>query len=183
MRKTKKRLDYPDEEKPTFWVPTTYNSDKRFLLGRLGSNPLFAICMNPSVASDEDCDQTVKVIIQASSKLGYDGWCVANVYPERGSYSSEVKQLEFDRALAEENCNIVANFLIEKNIKEVWGAWGDSQKPGDPIDLGKQMLLKRLGEIGVQVFYFGRLSKAGNPHHPLYLKIDSSMRNYLNLDN
>ena len=32
---------------------------------------------------------------------------------------------------------------------------------------GKSELLKMLSDIGVKVFYFGTLTKSGNPRHPL----------------
>lgn len=65
---------------------------------------------------------------------------------------------------------MIASFLQENEITGVWGAWGNSQKKGDPLDLGKRLLLQRLKELGVEIFYFGKLSKSGNPYHPLCLK-------------
>ena len=170
MRVTNRVLRYPDGEKPSFQCPEHYDPAKRFLLGRLGERPLVAICMNPSAASGDYSDTTVNAIVKASLKLDFDGWCIANVYPQRGTDPSEIAEQPFDEGLAEENCNVIANFLKEYKITEVWGAWGNPQKKGDPLDLGKQLLLQRLKELGVEIFYFGGLSKSGNPYHPLYLK-------------
>ena len=164
MRVTNSISDYPEDKLPTFQYPEQSDSKKRFLLGRLGGKPLFVICMNSSAASIDKTDKIVSRVINESVRLGYDGWCVANVYPLRGTVSLEVSKQPFDKALAEENCDVVVSFLQKHKIKEVWGAWGDS-KQGDPLDLGKQMLLKKLKAQNVRIFYFGKLNKSANPHH------------------
>ena len=70
---TKVRPQYPIGEEPNLCVPVKYNEYHRFLLGRLGSNPLVAVCMNPSAANEEYSDRTINRIINSSKKLGYDG--------------------------------------------------------------------------------------------------------------
>lgn len=178
MKVTSKVLRYPEGESPTFQCPE-HDRTKRFLLGRLGKRPLFAICMNPSAASIDNSDATANTIIKASMKLGFDGWCIANVYPVRGTDSSEVSKQPFDKGLAEENCDVIISFLQKHQIKEVWGAWGEPLRKGDPFDSGRQLLLEKLKEQNVGIFYFGQLNKSGNPHHPLYLKIDKTNQHFL----
>lgn len=182
MEKTSIVTRYPEGQEPDFQVPATYDPDKRFLLSRRGARPLVAICMNPSVASDDVSDRTVNRVIRASERLGYDGWCIINTYPARGTYSKELGTLAFDEGLAQENCDVVMEYLRETGIKEVWGAWGNPQKEGDPVDRGKRMLLERFRESGIRVFYFGGLTKKGNPRHPLYLKIEQASKGYLEIE-
>lgn len=149
LRITKNVSDYPKDKQAKFQCPDSGDERSkkvRFLLGRLGENPLVVICMNPSAANKGKTDKTVSRIVNESARLGCNGWCIANVYPLRGTDSVDVSQLKFDDAakkLAKENCDVIANFLREYNIKEVWGAWGNSKK-GSALAEGKRMLLESL---------------------------------------
>ena len=66
--------------------------------------------MNPSAANEEYSDRTINRIIGASQKLGYDGWIVANVYPERATNASDLD--EFNLELAAENVRLIINFFV-----------------------------------------------------------------------
>lgn len=172
---------YPEGEEPNILEPNPSNDSKRFILGRDGKNPLVAICMNPSVADDNNSDPTIKRIIKVSKILGNNGWFVVNLYPKRATHPNDIGM--FDRDLSDENIHIIKRFLLEKNIKEVWGAWGN-QNNIEALEKGKQALLDMLNEIGVKVFYFGTLTKSGNPKHPLQRieKWDYSKKNILKVD-
>ena len=86
---TKTRPDYPENMEPNLCEPEK-NEIYRYLLGRMGKNPLVAICMNPSAANIEYSDRTINRIIKVSEKLGYDSWIIANLYPERATRASEL---------------------------------------------------------------------------------------------
>ncbi|WP_101772275.1 DUF1643 domain-containing protein [Peptostreptococcus faecalis] len=60
----------------------------------------------------------------------------------------------------------MSKYISKKNkIKEVWGAWGDLNY--ESLKIGKSRLLKLLEELDIRVFYFGTLTKNGNPRHPI----------------
>lgn len=176
---TKYSPPYPKGYEPDYIIPTEY-SPYRFLLGRKGKNPLVAICMNPSAARETSSDLTINRIIKTSQKLGMEGWIVFNLYPERATNASTMDA--FKQELSDENIKEIKKFLVENNIKEVWGAWGDDKNLNQLIK-GKQQLLTMLADIGVKVFYFGTLTRKGNPRHPLqrYEKWNFSKKEYLNL--
>ena len=176
---TKYSPPYPKGYEPDYIIPTEY-SPYRFLLGRKGKNPLVAICMNPSAARETSSDLTINRIIKTSQKLGMEGWIVFNLYPERATNASTMDA--FKQELSDENIKEIKKFLVENNIKEVWGAWGDDKNLNQLIK-GKQQSLTMLADIGVKVFYFGTLTRKGNPRHPLqrYEKWNFSKKEYLNL--
>lgn len=116
MRITDKVLPYPLDESLSFQIPQCYDSTKRFLLGHLGEKLLVAICTNQSAVSGKESDRTVNAIIRASQKLGIDEWVADKLYPKRGTNSLEVAILSFDNDLAEENCDVIVNFLQEQKI-------------------------------------------------------------------
>ena len=160
---TKVRLYYPDGEEPNLCIPQLYNEYHRFLLGRLGTKPLVAICMNPLAANEEYSDRTINRIIGASQKLGCDGWVVANVYPERATNSFDLD--EFNLELAINNVRMITNFLLENGINEVLGAWGNLCHPS--LQQGKELLLSSFKRNDIRVYSFAPLTKWGQPVHPL----------------
>jgi hypothetical protein len=167
-------VNYPLGQKPNIIIPGEYKP-YRFILGKDGKNPLVAICMNPSVANENTSDRTVNRVIHASEKLKFDGWFVVNVYPERAT--NAVLLEKFSKEVAEKNVKTIMDFLSERKITEVWGAWGDLKV--DSLKKGKKMLLTILKEYKIKNFHFADTTKQGNPRHPLYLKINNTDKRYM----
>lgn len=170
-------LSYPKAHEPDYIIPNEY-SQYRFAIGKKGTSPLVAICMNPSAARDTESDLTINRIIGVSRTLGFDGWMVFNTYPERATNAKNLNS--FDLNLSNENLSIIKRFLVENGIAEVWGAWGDDVNNQTLLN-GKIQLISMLKSIGVKIYYFGTLTKKGNPRHPLqrYEKWDFSKKEYL----
>lgn len=176
---TKNILSYPKGYAPNYMIPLEYCSH-RFALGKKGKKPLVAICMNPSAARETSSDYTINRIIKVSQVLGMDGWMVFNIYPERATDANKMEV--FKQELSDENIKEISKYLVDNNINEVWGAWGDD-KNIEALIKGKQQLLTMLSRIGVRVYYFGTLTKKGNPRHPIQRqeKWDFSKKEYLDL--
>ncbi len=119
---TKIIVTYPEGQQPTMVIPADYQP-YRFALGRPGNHSCLIIGMNPSAAREEYSDRTVNKVIKTVRELGYDGWIMTNLYPERATDAKNMD--EFDRRLAEENAEQIVALCNKYNIKEVWGAWGD----------------------------------------------------------
>lgn len=168
---TKIRIAYPDGQQPTMVIPPEYRPF-RFALGRPGDHTCLIVGMNPSAAREEYSDRTVNKVIKTVQELGYDGWIMTNLYPERATDAKNMD--EFDLLLAKENAEQIIALCDQYKIKEVWGAWGDP--PHENLIKAKEILMKRLGMEKIDIFHFGELTKSGNPRHPLYLKIDGEKR-------
>ena len=175
---TKISPPFPDGESPNYIIPDTY-TDYRYALGRIGNNPIVTICMNPSAANEQTSDRTINTIIKISKALNYDGWVVFNLYPERATNASNI--VSYNEEWSENNVNIIIDFLIQKNIKEVFGAWGNDNGI-ESLVKGKQKLLITLKAHNIKVYYFGTLTKSGNPRHILQRqeKRDLTKKSYIN---
>lgn len=158
---TKCVFQYPDGTEPDYIDPIK-SGTYRYVLGRRGEDPLVAICMNPSAASEKKCDRTINRIIKVSQILGKNGWFVLNLYPKRATDAKEISET----SECERNVQKICEFLLENGVKEVWGAWGNTRNI-PALEEGKKQLLKMLNEIGVKCYYYGKLTKKGNPKHPL----------------
>ena len=176
---TQKVYSYKKGFEPNYIIPSEY-CPYRFALGKLGDDPLVAICMNPSAAKETAADSTINRIIILSQKLNKDGWIVFNLYPERATDAGLLDAYNHD--LATENIKTIREFLSANSIKEVWGAWGNDYGI-ESLKKGKQLLKSMLLEQEVKVFYFGTLTKDGNPRHPLqrYEKWDITKKQYLKI--
>ena len=166
-------VNYPEGHEPDVVIPKEF-MPFRYVIGKDGDNPLVAICMNPSAARDNVSDRTVNRVVKASIDLGYDGWFVVNIYPERATDAALLD--EINQGQLEENVKEIKKLLREKNIKEVWGAWGECKY--EQLRMGRDALLKMLEEEGVKVFAF-QVNASGNPKHPLYLKLEGKEKIYL----
>lgn len=165
--------DYDTER--WLYVPPYY-TEYRYILGTRGVNPLICIGINPSTAQPGDLDNTLKSVERIALRNGYDSFIMFNVYPQRATDPNAMDQT-FNRTLHEENMaafRYVLSLYDSGHRPAVWAAWGTliEKRPylyealHDMIALGE--------EFGAQWLTFGKRSKAGHPHHPLYLRMDSA---------
>ncbi|GMO22019.1 MAG: DUF1643 domain-containing protein [Mycoplasmoidaceae bacterium] len=182
---TKRKVLYPNEEKPTFTIPETYES-YRYALGKTGSNPLLFIGMNPSAAKFDSSDSTVNTVIRISKFLNKDGWVMLNLYPER---STDAKNLcEFNLDLMEKNIEVINNMINKYKVNEIMLGWGD-QKNNKTLQKAKEILISEIKRFNVKLlcFYNSKnqtiLTSTKNPRHPLYKKIEKKNFSYININN
>lgn len=156
------------------YVPPYY-TEYRYILGTRGENPLICIGINPSTAQPGDLDNTLKSVERIALGNGYDSFTMFNVYPQRAT-DPNAMDTTFNRALHEQNMaafRYVLGQYAPGNRPAVWAAWGTLiEKRPYLFDALAEMLA--IGEeFHAQWLTFGARSKAGHPHHPLYLRRDS----------
>lgn len=174
---TKIRPAYPENMEPNLCKPKK-NEIYRYLLGRMGKKPLVAICMNPSAANIEYSDLTINRIIKVSEKLGYDGWIIANLYPERATRASKLGA--YNNKQQKKNIKIIMKFLKRNGIKEVWGAWGNLNY--SVLTKSKKKLLPKLKKADIKIYTFAALTKKGEPVHPLNRVVKQDFSRKINFD-
>ncbi|MCR5167733.1 MAG: DUF1643 domain-containing protein [Oscillospiraceae bacterium] len=81
-----------------------------------------------------------------------------------------------DKVLSDNNVRIISKVLEEYKIDRIWAAWGNLIESREylPVELSKictaQENLKNADRT--EWYAWGRLTKRGNPRHPLYAKYD-----------
>lgn len=158
------------------YVPCRY-SEYRYILGTRGKNTLICIGINPSTAEPDNLDNTLKSVERIALFNGYDSFIMFNVYPQRATNPDDMDP-EFNRPMHEENMQAFRYILSlygEGHKPAVWAAWGTIiEKRAYLKDCVKDMI--EIGQtFGAEWYTVGARSKAkGHPHHPLYLKKNST---------
>ena len=157
------------------YVPDFY-TEYRYILGTRGEMPLICIGVNPSTAAPDALDPTLQSVQRIALSNGYDSFIMFNVYPQRATDPNAMDQT-FNRALHAENMaafRYVLSLYDAAHRPAVWAAWGTLiEKRPYLCDALRDMIA--IGEtFGASWLTFGKRSKAGHPHHPLYLRADSA---------
>ena len=152
------------------YVPTFY-CEYRYILATRGKRPLICVGINPSTAAPDDLDNTLKSVERVALHNGFDSFVMFNVYPQRATDPNDMDRTP-DRALCDENLRWLAAVLAQTD-PTMWAAWGTliEKRPYLPALMREMVALTR--EKGAPWVTFGRRSKAGHPHHPLYLRKDA----------
>ena len=163
------------------YVPDHY-SEYRYILGTRGRRPLICIGVNPSTAVPGRLDNTLKSAERIALFNGYDSFIMFNVYAQRATIPEDMDR-ELNPLLHAENMKAF-RYVLERSEGRpaVWAAWGAVIEkrpylPGCVLDMAAAGQ-----EYGAEWFTAGARSKAGHPHHPLYLKKDSPLEPFGDLE-
>lgn len=154
------------------YVPDHY-SEYRYILGTKGSRPLICIGINPSTASPEHLDNTLKSAERIARFNGFDSFIMFNVYAQRATLPDDMEKV-LNPVLHAENMKAFEWILDQYPPGcSVWAAWGSLiTKRGYLSSCVRDMV--SIGDLHHARWYTaGPRSKAGHPHHPLYLRSDS----------
>lgn len=145
------------------------------MLGKKGLNPLICMGVNPSTASPESMDNTLKSVERISLNNDYDSWIMINLYPQRSTNPDHLHK-RINNSIHTENLKYIAE-LTNQNSICVWAAWGAL--------IEKRGFLKRCikdinGVFGNNIKWLnaGQLTKKGHPRHPLYLPSNVSLTSF-----
>ena len=166
--------DY-DREK-WIYVPDYY-TDYRYVLGTRGKNPLICIGINPSTAEPDNLDNTLKSVDRIAKSNGFDSFIMFNVYPQRATDPNDM-HMEIDNNLHEENMKEFENLLSTIESPVLWAAWGTIIEKRTYLPYCLQEMVKIGQKHKARWVCAGKQSKAGHPHHPLYLKKTEPVKDF-----
>lgn len=126
-------------------------------------NPLVFVMLNPSTADDVDDDPTIRRCCGYSSREGYSGVVIVNLYGYRATDPRELWEAEDPVGPAND---IWLRWVIDHGL-DIVCAWGTQAKPE------RVQKFARLAS-GVDLFCLG-VNQGGSPKHPLYLRRDQPL--------
>ena len=156
------------------YVPDFY-TEYRYVLGTRGEYPVICAGINPSTAEPDNLDPTLKSVSRIAAANAFDSWMMFNVYAQRATRPDDM-DTERNELLHHENMEAFRTLLQMAACSDrkpiVWAAWGAIiEKRFWLMDCVRDMYM--LGEdFGALWVCAGKCSKAGHPHHPLYLRKD-----------
>lgn len=143
----------------------------RYSLGEIGFNNMICIGINPSTATPENLDPTLRKVRNLANANGYDGWIMLNVYPQRATNPNGIHH-QVDQVIHTENLAAIRNLVSEMPTAYIWAAWGTL--------IGKRpFLIECLRDLAESIgpdknwVHLGELTKHNHPRHPLYLSSSS----------
>ena len=155
------------------YVPNTYG-EYRYILGTRGERPLICVGVNPSTAAPGDLDPTLKSVERVALHNGYDSFIMFNVYAQRATRPEDMERA-CNADLHAENMRAFdyALSLDKTGAPAVWAAWGAVIEKRDYLPRCVRDMIAVGEGRGARWFSAGKRTKAGHPHHPLYLRKDS----------
>lgn len=156
------------------YVPDHY-SEYRYILGTRGKHPLVCIGINPSTAVPDRLDNTLKSAQRIARFNGYDSFIMFNVYAQRATIPDDMEKT-LNPMLHRENMKAFAWILDQVTVHgtpDLWAAWGAVIEKRDYLAGCVRDMAEIGNRYGAKWWTAGARSKAGHPHHPLYLKSDT----------
>lgn len=147
----------------------------RYALGKECSKPLFVLGVNPSKATDQFLDPTVKNVESFAQLLGFESFVMLNLSPQRATDPKKLFK-NLDAVAFKRNIKIIEGLLRPGST--VWAAWGDLitcrpymfQTLFDLYNLSKPLNLSWL--------QYGEPTKKGHPRHPSRKKLENVFRKF-----
>lgn len=153
----------------------------RFSLGICTNPPLLCIGVNPSTATPERLDPTLKSVIRISQANQYDGWIMANLYPQRATKPNDM-DLVINEEMHQQNLRTIDQLISNYNIREIWAVWGTLITKRDYLKSCLQQLYAVSQKHNCTWITYGALCIDWHPRHPLYLKTNSE-KTLFDIDN
>lgn len=116
----------------------TFSIDKkyRFALHRIWDqtmNKILFIMINPSTATKDEDDKTIKKIMEISDKWNYGGVYVGNLYPYCSSKPSELKNIQIPDEIHKENMRHIQEMVSKCSlVVYAWGTKGPDERQQEP---------------------------------------------------
>ena len=168
-----KSTDYDE----SVWIyKQSKDMKNRFLLGKRGKKNLICCGVNPSTASPENLDPTMRKVEKIAENNGYDGYIMINLYPMR---STDPKKMHThaDEDIIIENIESIKSILSEGNY-EIWAAWGRLIEEREYLKECLERVAKVANTYNCKWITFGELTKDDHPRHPLFLNTKSKKSSF-----
>lgn len=143
----------------------------RFTLGEYknkSEKTLICFGINPSTASPQNLDNTVKKVKVLALNNGYKNWIMLNIYPQRATNPNDL-HLVCDNNLRTLNLDYIEKVLSAFTNSDILFAYGNlitkRKYLNDNLN-GIITLIKSSNWNGLCLCI--KLTKMGNPIHPLY---------------
>lgn len=154
----------------------------RYVLGTKGNKTLFCFGINPSTATPNKLDPTLKKVQSIAINNGYDSFCMFNVYPKRDTDFEKLENSISD-SIHIKNIETITKIIAAYDELDIWAAFGNHIYDRKYLPVCLKDIYSKLPHNKIKWFSTG-VNKSGAPKHPLYQKknsilIDFDMETYI----
>lgn len=154
----------------------------RYVLGTKGKKTLFCFGINPSIATPDKLDPTIKKVENIAKHNGYDSFIMLNVYPKRDTVFENLEDSINDTEHMN-NIKAITEIISDYSELHIWVAFGNHIYDRDYLSICFKDIYDKLSRKNVKWLTTG-VNKSGAPKHPLYQKktsvlIDFDMKSYI----
>lgn len=159
---------------PVWYYEPNADNSERYLLGIKGKRPLMCFGVNPSTAEPDNLDNTLKSVQRFAFALGYDAWMMLNLYPQRATNPNDMHE-KLNEAAHKQNLSVIRDLFALYPGADIWAAWGALIEKRAYLSKCLSDIYRVVQAFSPAWYTIGKRSKAGHPHHPLYLASGSAM--------
>ena len=169
-----KIMDY-DEKKWVYEQSTDLKN--RYLLGKKGRKTLICCGVNPSYASPEHLDPTMKKVEYFAEQNGYDSYVMINLYPMRATEPKRLHKTK-DKSIIKHNYQTIEKLLMQGHC-DIWAAWGTLIEERTYLQECLAQIVELADKYDCTWYRIGNTTKAGHPRHPLFVsKSEKTMEHF-----
>jgi hypothetical protein len=149
----------------------------RYTLSPGSDTYLFCFGINPSTATPQRLDNTVKSVERIAKRHGFQTFMMLNVYPQRATDPNDLHD-EVDEELHKKNLLYFEKYIKESKQRKILAAWGTliTKRPYLKSCLRDIYMLSK--KYNCTWYSIGKHSKDGHPHHPLYLSNEEQLKEF-----
>lgn len=147
-----------------------------------GRKRFFCFGINPSTATPDKLDPTVRKVQSIAKHNGYDSFMMLNVYPKRDTNFENLEETINDAAHLK-NVDIIKEIISAYSALDIWVAFGDHIYDRKYLSVCFKDIYSKLPQKNIRWFATS-VNKSGAPKHPLYQKntaklVDFNMTDYI----
>ena len=146
----------------------------RFLLGKRGQKTLICCGLNPSIATPEKLDPTMKKVETIAK--AYDSYIMINLYPMRSTDHDGMHD-EMNEQIVQINLEFIES-ILKSGASNIWAAWGNLIEKRTYLKNCLEGIVNLAGTYNCAWYNCGETTKEGHPRHPLYLGGGSKLKEF-----
>lgn len=152
----------------------------RYALSRLWGPepPALFVMLNPSTATDETNDPTIRRCIDFARRWGYGGLLVGNLFAWRATNKQELLTVREPTGGCANDAALEWMAAVAGIVVCAWGDGPTGVRGGALVCVRRLQAVEILTRQRANLFHLGDLTDAKNPRHPLYQSGASEPRLY-----
>ena len=165
---------------PNNWKPSTefYIGDDRFRykLGTAGNNVLICFGVNPSTATEDKPDATMRQLIKVCQKFGYDSYIMLNPCPIRSSSPDKLPTEETFAESFQKNMDYIEEVFAKYPGATALASWGNAIDSRLYLKNAVCKIYATSKKYNIQWNHYSSMTQKGHPRHLLLRDFSQAQR-------